>query len=148
MNEMNEINLYWHVHHDELCEWSRNIEERIEYIQRNKPADEIPIRLRWLTPVLGPLPPAVQTQWAALRTAQAAYDTVQAALDTAQAALDTACANYKTARANYDTAWANYKTTRANYDTAWATIHPLLKALHAQEHPGCPWDGRTLFPVK
>jgi hypothetical protein len=43
------------VHHDTLCEESHDINERLAYIDRNKPSHEIPIR-RWNMIYLGDCP--------------------------------------------------------------------------------------------
>ena len=57
---------YWHIHHDALLEFpTEPIEQRIAYIKKEKPADEIEIRLRWLTPVQGELPLELLNAWAA-----------------------------------------------------------------------------------
>ena len=48
--------MYWHVHHDTLLEWCWSAKERREYIRRNKPEDEIAIRLKLMKPVKGKLP--------------------------------------------------------------------------------------------
>ena len=39
---------YWHVHHDMLVEQSGNIEVRKLYIRKNKPKNEVALRLRLL----------------------------------------------------------------------------------------------------
>ncbi len=36
-------------------------------------------------------------------------------------------------------------TARAALDTAIRDNMPALLALHAQECPNCPWDGKTIF---
>src|SRR3989304_1531707 len=57
---------YWHIHHkDFLLEWSDDIQERIDFIQAEKPKHEVEIRLRLLKPVQGALPP---------KLVKAAYD--------------------------------------------------------------------------
>ncbi len=66
--------LYWHCHHDVLCEFVDNPQERIDYIIWAKPNAEIDIRLRLFQPVKGKLPPDVVEAWAAYDKARAAYD--------------------------------------------------------------------------
>ena len=47
----------WHIHHDVLVEPLREpIKNRIEYIKRNKPKNEVDLRLRLLKVVKGKLP--------------------------------------------------------------------------------------------
>src|SRR3989304_5286619 len=48
---------FWHIHHEVLLEWSDDIQERIDFIQAEKPKHEVEIRLRLLKPVQGALPP-------------------------------------------------------------------------------------------
>lgn len=33
------------LHHEQLCEWSHDVYERIDYVKRNKPMNEVAIRL-------------------------------------------------------------------------------------------------------
>src|SRR5258708_36054246 len=52
--------MYWHIHHEILCEsLTKPIENRIAFINNNKCENEIPIRLKWMTPVLGNLPKSI-----------------------------------------------------------------------------------------
>jgi len=134
---------YWHVHHESLIEpLTEPIENRIAYIKARKPKREVATRLRWMTPLQGKLPVALVKPWAAYGKALAAYDNVRAAYDNAaRAAYDNVRAAYDNVRAAHDKAWAAYYK-------AWAAAMPALEALHAKEHPGCPWDGRTIFPNK
>lgn len=48
------MKLYWHVHHEVLCEHSTNINERIKYIKHFKPEHEQEIRLRLMQEVKNP----------------------------------------------------------------------------------------------
>lgn len=48
---------WWHIHHEKLVEYlTEPIRARINYIQANKPKEEIETRLRLLKPVLGKIP--------------------------------------------------------------------------------------------
>ena|SRR3990167_6298379 len=118
--------VYWHIHHDEVVGWSAKIQERIDYIKRFKPRAEVPVRLRWMMPVIGVLPVEVQR-------AGARYEATRV--------------KYKAARA-HDITWAKCHAAWLEYETARAKYQPELEALHAVEHPGCPWDGKTLFPAE
>ena len=121
----------WHLHHEVLCEpLTEPLANRRKYVRKNKPANEIPIRLKWMTPVKGKIP--------------AALVKAQAAADKAWADYDEAWAAYDEARADYDKALAAYGKALAT-DKALAAAQPALEALHKKEHPGCPWNGRTLF---
>ena len=117
---------YWHIiHHDVLMEWTDDIEERIAYVKRHKPAHEVETRLRLMQPVRGALPDAVVEARRASVEARRASDEARRASDEAWQA--------------YDEAW------RA-YDEAWRAHMPEIEALHAIECPDCPWDGKTIFP--
>ena len=66
--------LYWHVHHDVLCELlTYPVEDRIAFIKANKPSSEVETRLRLMQPVRGKLPPRFAKAWAALSAALAAW---------------------------------------------------------------------------
>ena len=49
-----------------------------------------------------------------------------------------------------DAAWQKADAARqkayASRQKAYAAALPELEALHKQECPNCPWDGRTIFP--
>jgi tetratricopeptide (TPR) repeat protein len=145
----------WHIHHDQLVEpLTEPISKRRAYIKEYKPKHERPTRLRLLKVVRGKLPQPVLT-------AGAAYDKAWAAYDKAWAAYHKAWAAYDKARAAYDKAWAAcdkagtacdkagaaYDKALAACDKAGAAYAPAIEALHAQECPNCPWDGRTIFPA-
>ena len=108
---------YWHVHHDILVGRSDDIDERIEYIRREKPADEIPLRLKLMQPVKDLA--------------------VIALLDKARRASVEAWQASDKARQAYDKA-------RRAYDKAQNSL--LVQQAHATECPDCPWNGRTIFP--
>ena len=132
---------FWHIHHNTLFEWTYEpIERRIEYIQAYKPEHEQATRLRLLKPVRGKLPDTLIQAEAVHGQARAAYNQTRAAFAQAE--------SYVTAQAGVvlDQAWATYGQAKAAYDQACQTCLPAIEALHAQECPECPWDGRTIFP--
>ncbi len=131
---------YFHVHHEVLCEpLTEPLRNRRKYVRENKPENEVPIRLKWMTPVKGKMPAALVKAWAASVKAWAAYDKARAACDKARAACDKA-------QAAYDKAWAASVKAQAAYDKAGVAALPALEALHKKEHVGCPWANGTLFP--
>ncbi len=79
---------YWHVHHDVLVEWSDNIQERIDYIEANKPANEQATRLQLLRPVVGHLPAEIIEAMEAYDKAGEAYNKAGKACDEAWEAHD------------------------------------------------------------
>jgi len=127
---------YWHIHHDVLLEFTDNIQERIDYIKATKPEHEVSERLRWMTPVKGRLP-------ARLVKAGAAYVKAGAAYVKARDACDGAWYAHVKARDACDKAWYAYVKARDACDND-------IEALHAKEHPDCPWTlggQHTIFPV-
>ncbi len=130
---------YWHCHHEVLCEFVGDPQERIDYIKMAKPNAEIDIRLRLFQPVKGKLPPDVVE-------AEAAYDKAGAARNKAGAAYDKAWAAYDKARKACDKAAAARNKAGAAYNRARENHREELEALHAKECPNCPWDRKTIFP--
>ena len=138
--------LAWHVHHDQLVEWCYDFAGRVAYIKAEKPANEVPTRLRLFQLVRNP-PAAISKAraacdeaWAARVKAWAVYEEAWAACGEAWAAYDEAGAAISKAGAARAKAWAVY-------DEARTAAMPELIALHAVECPGCPWDGETIFPA-
>ena len=55
---------YWFLHHDTIVEWTDDIDERWDYVCRNKPLNELPTRLKWMRHVVGELPEELTKVWA------------------------------------------------------------------------------------
>jgi tetratricopeptide (TPR) repeat protein len=125
--------LYWHIHHEILIEETTNIQERIDYIRANKPEKEIPLRLKLMTPVLHPekLPSSFRKAWEAYDKAREAYIKAWEA--------------YIKAREVYDKAGEVYDKAGEAYDKAREAYRPQIEKLHKEEHPDCPWNGKTIF---
>ena len=148
--------LYWHIHHEILIEETFNIQERIDYIREGKPEDEIPLRLKLMTPVLHPekLPVSFRKAREAYDKAREAYIKADEAYDKAREAYDKAWeAYYKAWEAYdkvkaweaYDKAWEAYiKAGEAYYKALEACVQQIEK-LHKEEHPDCQWNGKTIF---
>lgn len=61
--DSNATDYWWHVHHETLFEYLiEPIRARINYIKKEKPKDEIELRLKLLKPVLGKIP-TTQKGW-------------------------------------------------------------------------------------
>lgn len=123
--------LAWHVHHNILMEWCYDYEERTAYIKAKKPLGEQATRLRLFQMMKGKLP-------AELWTAGAEYETMCAELGAVEAELEFPRAELEAARAKFWAAWAKLGAAEVKYT-------PQILALHAQECPDCPWNGRTIF---
>ena len=126
-----------HGHHDTLFEpIIGSIERRIKSIRVDKPADEIPTRLRLIEEIdPAGLPSAVRKAGAALMQAAEAY--YQAGTGLA----------YDQAREAADKAWMVWEEAGVAYDKAVETHHDELEALHKRVCVAdCPWNGKTIFP--
>ena len=153
----------WHVHHFVQVEplWEP-IEERIDYIKKNKPASEQELRLRLLQEVQSQLPiavlqagiPYVQAREAvfqagvALNKAWVAYD--QTPYDQVAYSYDQAINNqtweaYFQARVVCNQTREALILARKDYLQVLAEHSEEINALHAQECPDCPWDGKPIF---
>ena len=111
--------LAFHCHHEVLVEYVWDYDERVDYIKRNKLASEVDLRLRLFQLIpTSKLPDE----------------------------LNKALAEYDKAWAEYDKALAKYNKARAEYDKALNLAMPILKQLHTQLCPDCPWTGKTIFP--
>ena len=124
--------LFWHVHHEVLCEYSHDIDERIEYIKKNKPAHEVDLRLRLMQPVKGKLPDELVKANKARVKANKAWVKAYEARDKAYEAWVKANKAWVKARVKEDKAWDKYKDE--------------IEALHKEECKDCPWNGKTIFP--
>jgi tetratricopeptide (TPR) repeat protein len=154
---------FWHVHHSELLlEWSDDIGERIAYVKREKPADEVETRLRLMKPVRGPLPGKITEAQDALNKAQEAKCKAQDAYGKAQGgylkdwedrhkaqdAFNKAQEACDKARRAWDRAWKARNKAWDARDKAIEDNSHAIEALHRRECPRCPWNGRTIFPDK
>jgi hypothetical protein len=144
---MSEPTFYWHIHHDRLVEPATEpIENRIAFIKKNKSAEEVETRLRLLKPVKGKLPEAYDE-------ARRAYDEAwRACAEAGRAYVEAWRACAEAGRA-YDEAWRAYDEARRAcaeasraFDEAGRAHAAEIEALHAEECPDCPWDGKTIFP--
>jgi len=162
ISKNNPTGFYWHIHHDELLEWSDNISKRIDFVISHKPNDEIETRLRLMKPVKGKLPAEVVKAWKARGKAWEARGKAREAYDKAREAYDKAWeargkawkargkaweAREK-AREAYVKAWEAYDEAWEAYDKALRKHKKEIEALHRKECPDCPWDGNTIFPGK
>ena len=132
---------YWHIHHETLCEFSDNIEERVAYIKNNKSIEEMAVRLRLLREVKGELPKAYKTACKAYYDARKAYNDAWKAYNDAWKA-------YYDAGKAYNDAWKACNDAWKAYNDAGKACKEEIEELHKKECPACPWDGFTIFPDK
>src|SRR3990170_3710435 len=137
---------FWHIHHEVLLEWSDDIQERIDFIQAEKPKHEVEIRLRLLKPVQGALPPKLVKAGDARDKAYDANAKARDAYDKARDAYVKASVAYAKAGDAFVKAKAAFVKAKAAYNKAYDECLPQIEALHALECPDCPWNGTTIFP--
>ena len=120
------------LHHEQLCEQSHDVNKRIRYVKREKPKNEVAIRLHNMIYLGG-------------CEATTKFDTLYADYKMAKLAL------YATYRAKRD---ALYTTYEAKHDALYAAYTVKRDALDAEilayiksNIPDCAWNGKTLvFP--
>ena len=108
------------LHHEELCETSHDVMERVAYVKANKPAHEVAIRLHNMI-YLG----KVGADFVAkLNALDADYEAKRAPLD----------ADYEAKRA----------PLRADYEAKRAPLRAEVLAYIKKHIPDCAWNGKTL----
>jgi hypothetical protein len=151
--------LYWHCHHDCLVEWVHNYQERVEYIERAKPEDEIGARLRLFRPVRGPVPveiiEACMVREQARETWDRRHEQWQISSRAYSAAWERDATGGEARKLWSDDSKAWMAASRSwiaadeNLDALLDDKHrAAIEALHAVECPDCPWDGKTIFPTQ
>ena len=140
---MTDLKYYWHLHHDILLEsLTEPLKNRINFIKKEKPKNEIKLRLKLFRPFKGKLP---------VKTAKAleAYDKALEAYYKAREVYDKAREVYYKARESYYKAREAYYKAGEAYDKALEVYDKTLnsvtvKKLHKKEC-GCGWNGKTIF---
>ena len=148
------------LHHERLCEQSHDVNERIHYVKREKPKNEVAIRLHNMI-YLGGCEATTKrgalyaTYRAKLVMMDGAYMVDRDALYATYTAKD---ADYKIKRVMMDCAYtakdALYTTYEAKHDALYADYKIKHDALDAEilayiksNIPDCAWNGKTLvFP--
>ena len=128
------------LHHDALCESSHNVMERVDYVRKNKPWNEIAVRLHNMIYLGG----CESVTKRALLYAD--YKTKRALLDadykTKRGAL---YADYKTKRALLH---ADYEARRvplyADYEAKRVPLDAEILAYIQANIPDCAWNGKEL----
>jgi hypothetical protein len=68
--------MFWHCHHDRLCEYVWDYQERVDYIKNNKPKNEIETRLKLFKKIKGKLPKKWEEAYAKWKEACAKWEEV------------------------------------------------------------------------
>ena len=127
---------YWHVRHDKLLNWCWDYAGRAVCIKAEKPKGEQGLRLHLLQPVKGQLPEPLVEAGEAL---QKVWDARQKAAEALQERFS------RKAWDVYLKAWDALKKAEDILEIALNKYQPEIEALHDQECPDCPWDGRTIL---
>ena len=142
------------LHHERLCEQSHDVNERIHYVKREKPKNEVAIRLHNMIYLGGcEATTKFDTLYADYKIKRVmmdgAYMVDRDALYATYTAKDADYTTYKMAKLD-----ALYATYRAKRDALYATYRAKRDALDAEilayiksNIPDCAWNGKKLvFP--
>jgi len=136
---------YWHIHHDKLIEWCYNYRERVYFIKKYKPKNEIKTRLRLCQPVKGKLPIEFVKTWEAHIKTWEAYGKACNAHDKARKAYyGKAKEAYDKTRIACNKAWDARNRAQETYNKVRKIYKEEIEALHAKECPNCIWNGEEL----
>lgn len=120
----------WHLHHEKLFETlTEPAANRIDYVLRNKPSDEIETRLRLFRPVRMPVakPVATMTELKDIKTLRAYANNLKGSKLSRVSDLLAIIASLE--------------------KEAQTSVSPNMTQLHKEQcDPRCPWDGNTIFP--
>ena len=143
----------FHVHHDKLFEYCTNYQERVDYIKRAKPANEVELRLKLLKIIPSEfLPHRLDEAVKARNEAEKAHSEVWEAYNKAAKAQDEARkVRNEALKVRIEAENAYDKAVKARSE-AWEAYNEALEAhaveltnLHSKLCPNCPWNGRTIF---
>ena len=98
---------------------------RVAFVEKEKTPEEVPIRLRWMQKVEGKLPPDVMATGIAYAHARDVF--------------------FRTREA-HDHSWVARTRAWEAHNVALMAHFDEIEALFWAQCPGCPWDGKTLFP--
>ena len=132
--------MYWHCHHDKLCEYVYDYDERVEYIKNNKPKHEIEIRLKLFQKIKGKLPRELEDKEIRQKCEEARQKYEKAGQKCKEA-----WQKCKEARQKYEEAWQKYEEARQKYEEAWQKCVTKLEKLHAKECGCKEWNGKELI---
>ena len=115
---MNKVIFAWYVHHNVLIELlTEPIENRIKYIKKFKPKNEIELRLKLLKIVKGELPKEFVEAWQKYDEARQKYDEARQKYDEARQKYYEAWQKYDEARQkNYEARQKYYEARQKYYE--------------------------------
>ena len=135
------------LHHTQLLEYSHDVVERVEYIQDNKPVNEVEVRL-WhicLFP-LEKLPPEINKAHAEREKALAEWEKAHAEREKALAEWGKACTEWEKAYTEWEKAYTEWEKAYTEWEKAldeWVKTDALSVLFElVPEHR---WNGRELI---
>jgi hypothetical protein len=122
--------MFWHVHHNKLCEWCYDYQERVDYIKANKSKNEIETRLRLFKKVKGKLPEEfveAEKKWAeAYKKRDEAYE------------------KWFEASKKRNEVWEKLDEAEKKWDEAYKKYLPEIEKLHKKECGCKEWNGKEI----
>ncbi len=141
---MAKIEYYWHIHHDELIEPTVDIKERENYIMAYKPENEIPLRLELMTKMEHPrkLPKEWKDTYKELYKLNKEWDKLYViwnySLVGESKSMDIVDKKINIIEKKIEKDIKKIIALNKKYKSQF-------EALHKEEHPDCPWNGKTIF---
>ena len=133
------------IHHGQLVEYSHDIFERLDYIDKMKPESERAWRRHCIVSVkLSELPLEIVVAYAIWDKAYATWDKARATWDKAHATRDKAYTTREKACATRDKAYATWNKAYATWDKALRANNDHLTTLLTKHVPNHTWNGEEL----
>ena len=130
--------MFWHCHHDKLCEYVWDYQERVDSIKENKPANEIKTRLKVFKNIKGKLPKE-------LVKADEKWKEADAKRKEADEKWNEAYDKRKEADEKWKEADAKRNEADAKRKEAYKKYLPKLEKLHKKECGCKEWNGERLI---
>ncbi len=127
--------MFWHCHHNVLCEYVHDYQERVDYIKKDKPEDEVETRLKLFKKVKGKLPKEFVEIAKKYDETREKYHKAWDKYD--KAGNDKAWDKYDKARDKYYEAMQKYLKAKDKY-------RPQIEKLHKKKCGCSEWDGREI----
>jgi len=136
--------MFWHCHHDILCEYVYDYQKRVNYIKKKKPKDEIKTRLKLFKKVKGKLPKEFVEAGKKYDKAREKYDKAREKYYKIWNKCDKAREKYDKAREKYVKAIEKYDKAEEKYYKVEEKYKPQIKKLHKKECGCKEWNGEEL----
>ena len=125
--------MYFHCHHDVLCEWVYDYQERVDYIKNHKPKNEIETRLRLFKKVKGKLPEEFVEEEKKFVEAWKKYDEAGKKFDEAKEKCVEAWKKYDEEWKKCVEAWKKFVEEGKRFVEAKEKYAPEIEKLHKKE---------------